>query len=153
MPVEQTYYNQPWYGSYRAMMSRCYKAGAKNYRFYGGRGIAVCEEWHDIAAFGKWAVESGYSPGMSIDRIDPQKGYYPENCRWATPKEQANNRRNTVFVEFEGERHSISEWAEIKGIKRATLNTRIHRGWNAEKALARRNYYADQAGRSYCQHK
>lgn len=66
--------------------------------------------------------------------------YCPENCKWATKKEQANSRRNTVYLEFDGECHTVSEWANILGINRSTLNNRVHRGWPVEKALGRGNY-------------
>ena len=138
---DRTFYKEPWYGSYRSMMDRCYRKTAKNYPFYGGRGIAVCDEWHDISAFEKWAKSSGYAVGMSLDRIDANGNYSPENCRWATAGEQANNRRNTVYLNYQGEKKTISEWAKMLGIKRSTLSNRIYRGWSVEKALARRNYY------------
>lgn len=137
----RTFYDKPWYNSYRSMMDRCYRKNAKNYSYYGGRGISVCDEWHDINAFELWVAKSNFKIGMSLDRIDPNKDYNPENCRWSTKKEQANNRRNTLRLEYNGENHTISEWAEKLGINRSTLNNRIHRWWDIEKALARRNYY------------
>ena len=137
----KTFYNLQWYSSYKSMMERCYREKANNYQYYGGRGITVCSEWHDIQNFQIWAEKSGYEKGMSLDRIDTDGDYCPENCRWATKKQQANNRRNTIYLERDGIKHTITEWAEILGIKRSTLNNRICRGWNAEKALARRNYY------------
>ena len=138
----RTFYKEPWYGSYHSMMDRCYRKTAKNYPFYGGRGIEVCPEWHNIENFEKWAMQSGFQKGMSLDRINVNGDYSPDNCKWATPAEQANNRRNTIYLEYNGEKHTISEWAEKLGINRSTLNNRICRGWTVEKALARRNYYA-----------
>ena len=137
----KTFYKELWYGSYHSMMDRCYRKTAKNYPFYGGRGIEVCQEWHNIENFGKWATENGFKKGMSLDRIDVNGNYSPENCKWSTPSEQANNRRNTVYLEYNGEKHTISEWAKKLGINRSTLSNRIYRGWSIEKALARRNYY------------
>ena len=136
----RSFYKEPWYGSYHSMMDRCYRKTANNYPFYGGRGISVCDEWHDIEAFERWTKESGFCKGMSLERRDVNGNYCPDNCTWATPKEQANNRRNTVYLEYNGENHTVSEWADILGINRSTLNNRVHRGWTAEKALARRNY-------------
>lgn len=137
----RTFYKEPWYGSYHSMMDRCYRETAKNYQNYGGRGIKVCEEWHNILAFEKWVHDSGYKKGLTLERIDVNKDYSPENCKWATPREQANNRRNTIYLEYHGETRTISEWAEKLGINHSTLKNRIHRGWTVEKALARRNYY------------
>lgn len=137
----RSFYKEPWYGSYHSMMDRCYRKSAKNYKYYGGRGIAVCDEWHNIEEFEKWVKKSGFEKGLSLDRKDVNADYSPDNCRWETAKHQANNRRNTLFIEYRGERHTVSEWAEILGINRSTLNNRICRGWPAEKALGRRNYY------------
>ena len=119
------------------MMDRCYRSKSANFKFYGGRGIKVCEEWQDAKAFGDWAESNGYKPGLSLDRIDPDKDYSPNNCRWVTAHEQANNRRNTIYLTANGETHTISEWAEITGIKRSTIKNRVRRGWTHERALAK----------------
>lgn len=135
----KTYYTKPWYGSYRSMMDRCYRKTAWNYKDYGGRGITVCDEWHDICSFGKWAEENGYRKGLSIERIDTDGNYSPENCRWATQKEQCNNRRNTKYLTAFGETHTISEWSEKTGICRSTISNRIYRlGWSSERAVSER---------------
>lgn len=131
----KSFYNKPWYGSYHSMMDRCYREKAKNYLLYGGRGIKVCREWHNIEAFEKWAIENGYEAGLTLDRIDPNKDYSPDNCRWATPKEQANNRRNTLYIEGK----TVSEWAVILGLSRSTISNRYYRGLPIEKVLARRD--------------
>ena len=120
----KTFYDKPWYDSYRSMMDRCYREKAVNYHLYGGRGIKVCEEWHDIETFGRWAEENGFQRGLTLDRIDVNGDYEPSNCRWATRKQQANNRRNTVYVTIDGVTKTLTEWADFVGIKRSTINNR-----------------------------
>lgn len=125
---KKPYYKQPWYASYRAMMDRCYRSSAGNYKYYGGRGITVCDEWHDIDTFAIWCEYSGYKSGLTLDRIDVNKNYSPSNCRWVTKKCQANNRRNTVYVTIDGITKTISGWAEFAGLNRSTVNNRYCSG-------------------------
>jgi len=119
-----TFYDKPWYNSYRSMMDRCYREKAHNYPLYGGRGIKVCDEWHYIDVFADWVERSGYEAGLTLDRIDPNGDYTPDNCRWATRKQQANNRTNTVRVTIDGVTKTLSEWADFVGISRSTINNR-----------------------------
>ena len=135
----KSFYDKPWYNSYRAMMSRCYREKDVSYPFYGGRGISVCDEWHDIEQFESWVNERPYFDGATIDRIDANGNYEPSNCKWSTMFEQCNNRRNTLFIEHNGETHSVSEWAEITGIKRSTLNNRYYRGKRGAELFERRD--------------
>lgn len=86
--------------------------------------------------FEKWAIENGYAENLTIDRKDNDKGYCPDNCRWATKKEQNLNTRQNHYLTFNGETKSLAEWADITGIKRRILSDRINKlGWSAEKAL------------------
>jgi hypothetical protein len=92
------------------MMGRCYRKTHHAYADYGGRGISVCEEWQSCESFVRWA-ETLYAPGLTLDRIDNDKNYSPSNCRWATKKGQANNRRSTVTATAFGESRPLGEWA------------------------------------------
>lgn len=98
------------------MKKRCQNPKATNYSDYGGRGICVCPEWEQFVPFRNWAKQNGYDDTKSIDRIDNDGDYCPENCRWATPKEQCNNRRSSVFWTYDNETHTIAEWADILGV-------------------------------------
>ena len=116
--------------------SRCEDVNSIPFKDYGGRGIVVCEEWRkDFLAFYEWAIANGYKKGLTLDRIDNNKGYSPENCRWTTMKEQSNNRRNNVYLVFNGEEKTVSQWAESIGISRETLYKRLNHGWSVEKTL------------------
>lgn len=124
------------YKAWMNMKARCYILSSKDYKNYGGRGIAVCDEWrNDFKTFYDWSMANGYRDNLTIDRIDTNGGYCPENCRWVTLKTQANNTRRNHFVEYKGKRHTLSEWSEITGIKAGTLWYRVTHGWTAEKAL------------------
>ena len=117
------------------MMDRCYRETSKNYKFYGGRGITVCEEWHEPENFARWADESGYKKGLWLDRIDTNGNYCPENCKWSTPQEQANNRRNNNVLTYRGESHTLAEWARILGVKKSLIKTRVWYGWSPERVI------------------
>lgn len=115
---------------------RCYNKNHKSYADYGGRGITVCDEWLESSkAFYDWSIANGYKDGLTIDRIDNNKGYYPDNCRWTTSKIQANNTRWNHNITYKGETKSIQLWGEELGIKPNTLLYRIRRGWSIERAF------------------
>ena len=124
------------YSNWNHMKNRCCNPNADNYANYGGRGITVCDEWkNSFAAFRDWALSNGYQEGLSIERIDVNGNYCPENCRWETMKAQQRNRTNTRLIEYNGETHSVAEWAEITGISSKTLFSRIALGWTPDKIL------------------
>lgn len=116
-------------------MSRCYNQNNIGYHRYGGRGITVCDEWHDGDVFAEWAISKGYRDGYSIERIDNNGSYSPSNCILATKKEQANNRRTNVVVEHNGKRKTIAEWSEESIVNANTLYYRYHHGWDFDLAL------------------
>lgn len=128
--------NSKLYNCWRSMKKRCYTKSCKSYPNYGGRGIKICEEWKDdFLAFYEWAVNNGYADNLSIDRIDNDKGYFPDNCRWVDATVQNNNRRNNDKIVFQGMEKSVSEWSRITGINRKTISERLKRGWSVEQAL------------------
>lgn len=123
----------PEYKVWKGMRGRCYNPNDKKYGNYGGRGITICERWND---FWNFYFDMGKRPeGRSIDRIDVNKGYSPENCRWATVEMQENNRTTTRFATIGKETKSIKQWADVYGISDQTVRDRIYRGWDVVKAI------------------
>lgn len=119
------------------MLSRCYNPNVAKYSSYGARGITVCAAWlHNYEAFQAWGLASGYSDDLTIDRIDNDKGYSPENCRWETSTVQSRNRRTTRTLTWRGKTQTPKEWAAELGISYEALQLRVSRGWDAERALA-----------------
>lgn len=125
------------YRIWQAMKTRCFNPNFPRFNDYGGRGISVCDEWKDdFQAFHCWSILNGYQENLTIDRIDNDGNYEPINCRWTTNEVQANNSRQCNFIEFNGETHNLTEWAEILNIPRYVLSNRIHAyGWTVERAF------------------
>lgn len=123
------------YRIHRHIINRCYNKNDTSYKNYGARGITVCDEWMSFEKFYEWALANGYSDTLTIDRIDTNGNYEPENCRWATAEEQSRNRRSVKQYEYNNELHCISEWAEIFNMNYKKLWKRIHNGWDIERAL------------------
>lgn len=119
------------------MKERCFSPQHKSYDTYGGRGITVCDEWLDPKTFIEWALANGYEEGteLTLDRIDPNGNYEPNNCRFATVLEQQNNRRNNHIVTIKGETKTIAEWAREYNMGPKTLRHRIMVGWAEEDLL------------------
>ena len=122
------------YKVWHCMKRRCTK-DREFYKDYFGRGIKICDEWLDYKNFAEWSLANGYKKGLSIDRIDNDSGYCPENCRWTTAKVQNNNTRNNHIVWYQGERYTVTQLAEKYGIKPNTFLYRLRRGWTVERAV------------------
>ena len=119
---------------YKDMKDRCYNVRSQRYHTHGGRGIKVCDRW--LESYENFVSDMGIKPdGYSLDRIDNDGDYSPDNCRWATPKEQALNRRTNVYITYNGDTLTISQWAEILGISFNALCKRLAR-WTIEEALS-----------------
>lgn len=112
------------YNIWRDMRSRCDNPRNVGYHLYGGRGIRVASEWEKFAPFKAWAESNGYDDGLTIDRVDANGDYAPENCRWVTNREQQRNKRNTIWIEVRGIRQSLPEWAERLGVSKSALYKR-----------------------------
>ena len=124
---------------YSMMKQRCYNTNSQNFKYYGGKGVSVCDEWRNNSqAFYDWVMTHGYKDGLTLDRIDNDGNYEPSNCRWVTMKEQDNHRSNNVILTLNGESHTIPEWSEILGIKQHVIRNRINRGWSVENTLMRK---------------
>jgi hypothetical protein len=119
--------NTKLYGVWRRIKQCCFDKNYQAYKNYGQRGISVCDEWLLFVNFREWAIKSGYEQGLSIDRIDNNGNYEPNNCRWATSKEQGSNKRNNVYVEHDGKLITATEFARLTNTAQSTVLYRIHK--------------------------
>lgn len=128
------------YTTWRAMKKRCYDTKAQSYSDYGGRGITVCERW--LESFINFLEDMGTRPtGTQLDRIENDKGYAKENCKWSTPIQNSNNRRSSRLFDYNGEKKSIAELARIAGITRQGMRYRIESGYSIERAITKEEKY------------
>lgn len=128
----------PLYKVWKNMIDRVYRKDTHIFKYYGGRGIIVCDEWrNDFLKFYDWALHNGWREGLEIDRIDTDGNYAPENCRWVTRKENIINRRNTLRLEYQGRIQTLDEWCEELGLDKKSIYYRIHYAkWPVDKALS-----------------
>lgn len=121
-----------WYN----MRQRCYNSNIESYKNYGGRGIIVCNEWkNDFVSFRDWALSNGYTESLTLDRIDVNKNYCPENCRWVSQLMQQNNRSNNHYITYNNQNKTLAEWARELNFTYKMLEHRINRGWTVEEAF------------------
>jgi hypothetical protein len=127
------------YATWTDMKKRCYNPKCKGYKYYGAKGIKVCEEWLDkekgFDNFVLWALSSGYADNLTIDRKDSTKDYSPDNCQWKTMKEQERNKSNNHPVTINGVTKLMIEWAEEYKVPYKTFKSRVHAGWSGEQLL------------------
>lgn len=123
------------HGIWCSMRRRCDDQKCKDYKNYGARGITYCEEWREYIPFRDWALSHGYNDSLSIDRIDVDGNYEPNNCRWTDMKAQANNKRNNHYITYNGETHTAIYWSEFFDIPPKTLLYRLKAGWDLENAF------------------
>ena len=124
------------YECWRDMRNRCYLKTQKNYKNYGGRGIKVCDEWkNDFMSFCDWSLKNGYSDNLTLDRIDVNGNYCPENCRWITRKEQSRNTRRNVFITLNGKTQILSDWIKFARISFQTYYNRKKKGFSDSEIL------------------
>lgn len=136
-------YHTRLYRIYSNMKKRCYNSNMINYKNYGGRGIKVCNEWLDnFMTFYDWAMDNGYRDDLTIDRIDINGNYEPANCRWLTYKQQANNRRNNVYLTYDGKTQTMKEWADELNIPYSRINCRHRRGYTDKECLFGKSKYS-----------
>lgn len=121
------------YGIWCNMKQRCYNPNSDRYKYYGGKGVTICDEWlHDFSPFHEWAVSNGYADNLSIDRIDVNGPYSPTNCRWTNQTEQVANRTNTVRIEYHGVTKPLAEWCRELGVNYKTAHAKLKNGETPE---------------------
>lgn len=140
--LKHGYSGERLYSIWTSMRKRCYYNKNKSYERYGGRGIKICKDWgagsSDISgylAFKKWSLENGYADDLSIDRIDVNGSYSPDNCRWADYETQKNNKTNTISLTVDGVSKPLVDWARENNIAESTLRRRIKNGWDHKRAI------------------
>lgn len=128
--------NTKMYAVWCSMKARCYNKNDKYYKDYGGRGITVCDKWRkDFMTFYDWAMNNGYKDNLTIDRISVNGNYEPSNCRWVDWNIQVNNRRNNVYLTYNGKTQTMSQWSNELDVPYSRLNMRRRRGWNTHDIL------------------
>ena len=127
--------NNRLYGIWEGMKQRCLNPNRNGFKDYGGRGITVCKEWLDFYSFYSWAVANGYTEKLTLDRINPNDSYYPNNCRWISAAEQQRNKTNNRLITIKGKTLLLCDWAKNYGIRASVILNRIRSGWTEEEAI------------------
>lgn len=128
------------YAVWDSMRQRCLNENCHAFKNYGGRGIRICPEWEDFSVFREWAIAGGYDENadrgeLTLDRIDVNADYTPDNCRWSNMAEQTSNRRSSIYLEYRGEKRTLKEWSELCGVRYETAWKRYKDGLPVEEIL------------------
>lgn len=124
------------YHIWHHVKNRCNNPNCDSYKNYGGRGVTICDEWLNFTNFNDWSIKNGYQNNLTIDRIDVNRGYSPDNCRWVDlVTQQRENKRTLHLITYNNETRCLSEWAKIYNINYGTLRERLKRGWTFERAV------------------
>lgn len=124
------------YHTFKSMKDRCYRTNYKYYQHYGGRGITICDEWlNDFMTFYNWAINNGYRNNLTINRIDNNGNYEPDNCEWVDMKTQSNNKSNCVYLTCNNKTQTVTQWADELRCNRSTIYMRHRKGWNDKECL------------------
>lgn len=140
-------HNHTLYGIFYGLIERCYNKDRKEYPDYGGRGITICDEWlNDFKVFYDWAINNGWVKKLTLEREDNDGNYTPDNCKWATMKEQSRNRRSNINITAFGETKCATDWALDERCKTGVygIYSRIKKGWDAESAIALPNVHINR---------
>jgi hypothetical protein len=121
------------YEIWQNMKDRCYNEKDCAFKYYGKNGVKICGEWQEFESFYKWALANGYTDDLTIDRVDVNGDYEPNNCRWATRKEQANNKTTNRYITFNGDTKTLKQWSEVFNVSYPAFSARLKRGWSMEK--------------------
>lgn len=141
----QSTINQRLYSIYDKMKQRCYNKNNNAFKYYGSRGIKIYQPWlDDFMIFYNWAVNNGYSDNLTIDRIDVNGNYEPNNCRWVTYEEQNNNTRRNVHITYNGKTQSVSQWSRDLNIPINRIYYRYHKGWSDKECLFGKEKYNNE---------
>lgn len=127
--------NTSLYNKWRAMVDRCYNIENKRFHDYGEIGIKVCKEWLEFETFEKWALSNGYKENLEIDRINNNDNYEPSNCRYITRKENCNNRRSCIYIEFNGVTKTLMQWSEFLNVNYKMLYERVKKSNNPTEVI------------------
>lgn len=139
--IKHGYYNNRLYKIWYDMKRRCYNKNRKSYRYYGAKGIKICNEWlNDFSNFYNWAMNNGYNDTLTIERIDYNGNYCPKNCKWISLGEQAQNTSHNHFITFKNKTMTITQWSKELGINRKTIRERLNKGWKIENVLSQQKY-------------
>lgn len=134
-------YNNRLYKIWYEMKRRCYNKNRKAYKYYGAKGISICDEWlNDYMNFRNWALDNGYNDTLTIERIDYTKNYCPENCTWITQQEQTQNSSHNHYLTLNDKTMTITQWSIYLGMAPKTIRSRLKKGWKLENVLSNKRY-------------